>query len=235
MHNNFYKYALFAVLAGWIFTAIGFYWRKPAYAMDWSMTTAIGKMGAVSVSPWLAGPDVRKRREEAMIVSRMTAVGMVLRLKSLYSTMQVFLNCLNRFRFENETELEKLIRMDAHRKRLKESDGFRKNQPLWSVGQSANPVPVFGIEFIKSRVGARQDANRHQADRRTGKPAKADRTGMTIIEELDKTVEFPKSSVYNIEKKIPELVGTDIPDMDKAGNDFTGKPVKGINRKDPEQ
>ncbi len=58
---------------------------------------------------------------------------------------------------------------------------------------------------------------------------------MTIIEELDKTVEFPKSSVYNIEKKIPELVGTDIPDMDKAGNDFTGKPVKGINRKDPEQ
>ena len=144
MHNNFYKYALFAVLAGWIFTAIGFYWRNPAYAMDWSMTTAIGTMGAVSVSPWLAGPDVRKRREEAMFVSRMTAVGMVLRLKSLYSTMQVFLNCLNRFR------LEKLIRMDAHRKRLKESDGFRKNQPLWSVGQSANPVPVFGIEFIKS-------------------------------------------------------------------------------------
>lgn len=34
MHNNFYKYALFAVLAGWIFTAIGFYWRNPAYAMD---------------------------------------------------------------------------------------------------------------------------------------------------------------------------------------------------------
>ena len=77
-----------------------------------------------------------------MIVSRMTAVGMVLQLKSLYSTMQVFLNCLNRFRCENETELEKLIRMDAHRKRLKESDGFRKNQPRWSAGQSANPVPV---------------------------------------------------------------------------------------------
>ena len=30
---------------------------------------------------------------------------------------------------------------------------------------------------------------------------------MTIIEEPDKTVRFPKSSVYNIEKKIPELVG----------------------------
>ncbi|WAW06572.1 hypothetical protein NB639_03935 [Oxalobacter formigenes] len=57
---------------------------------------------------------------------------------------------------------------------------------------------------------------------------------MTIIEEPDKTVRFPKSSVYNIEKKIPELVGTDIHDMDKAGNDFTGKPVKGDNRKDPE-
>lgn len=55
MHNNLYKYALFAVLAGWIFTAIGFYWRNPAYAMDWSMTTAIGTMGAAAVSPWLAG------------------------------------------------------------------------------------------------------------------------------------------------------------------------------------
>ena len=57
---------------------------------------------------------------------------------------------------------------------------------------------------------------------------------MTIIEELDKTVRFSKSSVYNIEKKIPELVGTDIHDMDKAGSDFTGKPEKGFNRKDPE-
>ena len=76
MHNNLYKYALFAVLAGWIFTAIGFYWRNPAYAMDWSMTTAIGTMGAAAVSPWLAEPDDRKRREEAMFVSRMTAVGM---------------------------------------------------------------------------------------------------------------------------------------------------------------
>ena len=150
MHNNLYKYALFAVLAGWIFTAIGFYWRNPAYAMDWSMTTAIGTMGAAAVSPWLAEPDDRKRREEAMFVSRMTAVGMVLQLKSLYSTMQVFLNCLNGFRFENEIELENLIRMDAHRKRLKESNGFLKNQPLRSAGQSANPVPVFGIEFIKS-------------------------------------------------------------------------------------
>lgn len=72
MHNNLYKYALFAVLAGWIFTAIGFYWRNPAYAMDWSMTTAIGTMGAAAVSPWLAEPDDRKRREEAMFVSRMT-------------------------------------------------------------------------------------------------------------------------------------------------------------------
>lgn len=58
---------------------------------------------------------------------------------------------------------------------------------------------------------------------------------MTIIEEPDKTLRFLKSSVYNIEKKIPELVGTDIPDMDKAENDFTGKTVKDDKRKDPEQ
>ena len=50
MHNNFYKYALFDVLAGWIFTAIGFYWRNPAYAMDWSMTTAIGTMGGLRLT-----------------------------------------------------------------------------------------------------------------------------------------------------------------------------------------
>lgn len=106
------------------------------------MTTAIKTMGAVSVSLWLAVPDDHKRREEAMIVSRMTAVGMVLQLKSLYSTMQVFLNCLNGFRFENEIELENLIRMDVHRKRLKESDDFLKNQPRCFAGQPANPVPV---------------------------------------------------------------------------------------------
>ena len=58
---------------------------------------------------------------------------------------------------------------------------------------------------------------------------------MTIIEELDKTAGLPKSSVYNIEKKIPGLVGTDILDMDKVENDFTGKPVKGDKRKNPEQ
>lgn len=63
---------------------------------------------------------------------------------------------------------------------------------------------------------------------------KIDRTGITIIEQLDKTVELLKSSVYNIEKKIHELVGMDILDMDKAETDFTGKPVKGDKRKDPE-
>ena len=140
---------MFAVLVGWIFTAIGFYWPNPAYAMDWSMITAVGTMGAVFVSLWLAGLDDRRRREEAMTVSRMTAAGMVLQLKSLYSTMQVFLDWLNGFRVKNDFELENLIQEDDHRNRLEQFNDFLKNQPLWSAGQLANRVPVFGMESYK--------------------------------------------------------------------------------------
>lgn len=85
MHNNFYKYAPLC-RTGWLdFHRYRVLLAKSRIRYGLSMTTAIGTRG-VSVSLWLMEPDVRKRREEAMIVSRMTAVGMVLQLKSLYST-----------------------------------------------------------------------------------------------------------------------------------------------------